>query len=123
MSRLSSRTLRESWGGEKSAAVQDDVSIISITPDVCQGLPEHIDELIAKHRVRRVVFDLDKVDYLSSLHIAALITARQAIHAAGGRVSLANVPPALRNVLRVLKLDRIFALDLDRAAAIAALSG
>lgn len=74
--------------------------------------------VVAGHKA--VVVDLAQVDFLNSLNIAALISVQKKVTAAGGRMALSNLKEPIRAVFRILRLERLFALDHDRAAAQAA---
>ncbi len=65
-------------------------------------------ELMLDHRT--VVVDLGGVSYLDSSGIASLVEAYQLARGGAGRLTLANLsPPALR-VLRLARLDQVFAI-------------
>ncbi len=54
-------------------------------------------------RIRRLVFDLSQLDYLSSAGIRCFVRARKAVEPRGGRVALVNPQPAVRKVLEIVK--------------------
>ncbi len=93
------------------------VTVIRCDPQRTQELPGLADRLAAVGKLRAVV-DLDGVGYLSSLQIAAIISLRQGMHTRGGRLLIANLSTSLRAVFQVLKLDRLFRLDLGLDAAV-----
>jgi anti-sigma B factor antagonist len=68
---------------------------------------------------RTFVLDLSRVTFLNSVAIAAIIAARNRVCAAGGRFHIANLRDTVRAVFRVLKLERVFDLDLDLERALA----
>ncbi len=65
------------------------------------------------------MLDLSRVAFLNSVPIAAIIAARNRILAAGGKLVIANLGETVRSVFRVLKLERVFVLDLDLESALA----
>ncbi|MBA3686176.1 MAG: STAS domain-containing protein [Planctomycetes bacterium] len=69
---------------------------------------------------RTFVLDLGHVTYLNSVAIASIIAARNRILAVGGRFAVANLGETVRAVFRVLKLERVFDLELDVERAVAA---
>ncbi len=95
------------------------IVVVSVTPELCPDLPARAEAMLAAG-TDRVVLDLAQVLFLNSLQIAGIISFRQVIHASGGRVAVANLDPAMRKVFETLRIDRIFALHLDLAAAKAA---
>ncbi|MFM2090417.1 MAG: hypothetical protein RLZZ127_906 [Planctomycetota bacterium] len=94
------------------------VTVIRCQPERSQELPGLAERLAAGGKLRAVI-DLGGISYLSSLQIAAVISLRQGLAARGGRLQLANLSTSLRAVFQVLKLDRLFRLDLDLDAAVA----
>lgn len=63
------------------------------------------------------VIDLGPMRYLNSTSIAAILTARNRAAAHGARLVVANLGDGIRSVFRILKLERLFDLELtlDRA--------
>jgi anti-anti-sigma factor len=57
---------------------------------------------------QHVVLDLAPVEYLTSTVRSHLVRLHKRLAAGGGRLSLENVRPAVRDVFRVTLLDRVF---------------
>ncbi len=93
------------------------VTVIRCDPQRTQELPGLADRLASAGKLRAVV-DLAGIGYLSSLQIGGIISLRQGLNARGGRLQIANLSTSLRAVFQVLKLDRLFRLDLDLDAAV-----
>jgi anti-anti-sigma factor len=53
--------------------------------------------------IKRLVFDLSKLDYMSSAGIRCLVRARKIIEPRGGKVAVVNPQPAVRKVLEIVK--------------------
>ncbi len=67
-------------------------------------LDRALDRLLQPGRIfTQLVFDLGKLDYLSSAGIRCFVRARKAIEPAGGKVALVNPQPAGRKVLEIVK--------------------
>ncbi|NRA40406.1 MAG: STAS domain-containing protein [Planctomycetes bacterium] len=66
------------------------------------------------------VLDFADVSYLNSMSIASIISLRNKVLTAGGKVALANLQDNIKSVFRILKLEKLFELDMDGAAARAA---
>ena len=63
-------------------------------------LDRALDKLLkAGRQIPQLVFDLGKLDYLSSAGIRCFVRARKAIEPSGGKVALVNPQPAVRKVL------------------------
>lgn len=58
-----------------------------------------------------IALDLADVTYLSSSGLRVLLLAQRRQAAAGGRLSLRNVPERVLQVLRVAGFDRVFAIE------------
>jgi anti-anti-sigma factor len=67
-------------------------------------LDRALDKLLQPGRkIPQLVFDLGKLDYLSSAGIRCFVRARKAIEPGGGKVALVNPQPAVRKVLEIVK--------------------
>ena len=67
-------------------------------------LDRALDKLLkAGRQIPQLVFDLGKLDYLSSAGIRCFVRARKAIEPSGGKVALVNPQPAVRKVLEIVK--------------------
>jgi anti-anti-sigma factor len=54
-----------------------------------------------------VALDLGNVEYVTSTILGHLVALHKRLHAAGGRLTLENVRPAVRDILRVTQLDQV----------------
>ncbi len=66
-----------------------------------------------------MVLDLAQVGFLNSVNIAAIIAVRNKVVGAGGRFAVANLPEQVKAVFRILRLERLFDLDLGVDQAVA----
>lgn len=62
-----------------------------------------LDRVLHGARLSRLVFDLSRLEYLSSAGIRCFIRARKAIESGGGKVAIVNPQPAVRKVLDIVK--------------------
>jgi anti-anti-sigma factor len=81
-------------------------------------LRSYIDTLEAP----RVVLDLAGVEHLSSAALGMLVTTATTTTARGGRICLANLRDDVHVLLRMVKLDRIFAIHPSTDAAVRSLA-
>jgi phosphoserine phosphatase RsbU/P len=68
--------------------------------------------LLEAHDVRSLVFQLDRLEYISSAGIRCIMRARKALEARGGRVAIVNAQPAVLKVFEIVKAlpsDQVFA--------------
>jgi anti-anti-sigma factor len=67
-------------------------------------LDRALDKLLGSGRkISQLVFDLGKLEYLSSAGIRCFVRARKSIEPGGGKVALVNPQPAVRKVLEIVK--------------------
>ncbi len=71
--------------------------------------------------VQRLVIDLSRVEYVSSVGIGALLAAAKQAQALGGRVALAAVAPQVREVCELTGVLEFFTVHGDREDAVEAL--
>ena len=97
------------------------VVVVAVVSGQCQSLWRSIESYQVLGR-RSFVLDLSRIDLLNSVNIAAIITVRSKLTAAGGKLALAGLKPRLQEIFRVFRLDRLFDLGLDLPAATRAVS-
>ncbi len=97
---------------------QNQVTIITSLNEECGGLLKTVEPLLEKGRMR-FVFDMAQATFLNSVNIAAIIATRNRIAAAGGKVAVSDLTDNIKAVFRILKLERLFDLNLtlDQAQA------
>lgn len=66
---------------------------------------------------RRVLLNLEKLDFVDSSGVGWLIKWHQRFKKAGGVFVIHSAPPMIRNMLKLLQLDKILELAEDEAAA------
>jgi anti-sigma B factor antagonist len=76
-----------------------------------------MDELL-QQGASRVVLDLRKLTYASSLGLAAMVRAHHHFAVGGGRLAFADLHAAVARVLQVSRLDTVFDLHPTVEAAI-----
>ena len=70
-----------------------------------------------------VVFDCERLEFLSSSGIRSFVVARNLTKVGGGRVVVCNLPPHIRQVIRLAGLDAVLGVFGTRAEALAACAG
>jgi len=71
--------------------------------DTAPQLDGELDKMLGSKDVKRLVFDLSGLDYLSSAGIRCFVRARKAIEPSGGTVAILNPQPGVRKVLDIVK--------------------
>jgi anti-anti-sigma factor len=66
------------------------------------------------------VIDLSETSYLGSAMLGMLVNIRQQVKAGGGRLLLCGLSKGLLSIFRTCCMERLFAIEKDRAAALSA---
>jgi len=66
-----------------------------------------------------LIISLEKVDFLDSSAVGALVGLAKQAHDAGGKLWLVAIPPSIYQTLRLLRLDRYFSISEDIDGALA----
>lgn len=74
---------------------------------------------LIEQKLPRVYIDLSEVTYIDSSGIAVLIDAMQRIQAYGGKLALFGIRENVRTVFEIARLDQVFRIFPDKAAALA----
>jgi len=102
---------------------QPEPSILSLEGEIdlheSPNVRESLRPLI-EGKTPRVYVDMTAVGYIDSSGLAVLIDAMQRIANYGGKFGLIGIRPAVRTVLEIARLDEVFRLYPDRAAALGA---
>jgi len=67
----------------------------------------------------RFVIDLSSLNYLASSDIGLLITLKRRIDTRKGKVALVNVDPFIVDVLKTMRIDKLFSIHDDMPSAVA----
>jgi anti-sigma B factor antagonist len=69
-----------------------------------------------------LVFDLQRVAYISSVGLRVFIVAAKALRARGARIGVANVQPVVEQIMAIGRFDRVVEMFPTVTEALAALS-
>ena len=83
-------------------------SYLAVPPDLEKDLAVFVKSCTPQKQSKTVVFDLQQVTALTSRHLGILVTAHKAFQPLGGCV-LQGVSPAIRKLLEVTRMNRLFA--------------
>ena len=75
---------------------------------------------LLERKPSQVFVDLSEVGFMDSSGLAVLIEMMQRIHSYGGELAFYGVRENLRSILHISRLDRVFRIFPNKAAAIAA---
>jgi anti-sigma B factor antagonist len=76
-----------------------------------------------QHATLPVLLDLTDVKYVPSMGLGTLVMVNRKLKDNGQRFALVGVQPEVRNVLSLTRLDQLFEMHPDRAAALAHVRG
>lgn len=68
----------------------------------------------------KMAVDMSEVRFLTSAGIGTLVTLHKSCRAGGGKMAVFGLAPEIVELLRITKLDRVFTIAADRAAAVKA---
>jgi anti-sigma B factor antagonist len=88
-----------------------------------QELARELFRLVDVEKRGSLLLNFSAVDYLSSGVLGKLITLEKKLRAAGGKLTLTNLRPEIREVFAMTRLDQLFDIRDDEVEALAALSG
>jgi anti-anti-sigma factor len=71
--------------------------------DTAPQLDGELNKVLGRKDIKRLVFDLSGLDYLSSAGIRCFVRARKAVEPGGGTVAILNPQPGVRKVLDIVK--------------------
>jgi anti-sigma B factor antagonist len=83
------------------------------SPELRVHMLKHLDASI-----KRLVLNLAEVPYMDSSAIAVFVEALQKMRKTGGKIYLTNLQPRVKGLLEIAKLDSIFIVCADEAAAL-----
>lgn len=100
-----------------------DVPVLDLTGKLTRGdgddlLRTTVEQLLAGGGPGQLLINLEKVAYMDSAGIGALMSCFQQASAAGGTVKLLNPLKRVYDVLQLVKLDTVFEIFQDEAAAL-----
>jgi anti-sigma B factor antagonist len=87
---------------------------LHVSPQVSASLSA----LIAQ-KPSQVVVDLSKVSYIDSSGLAVLIEGMQNVDKYGGKFALCSLQEGVRPIFEIARLDQVFRIFPDQAAALA----
>jgi anti-sigma B factor antagonist len=79
---------------------------------------ESLEPLIAK-KTPRILLDLSAVTYVDSSGLATMIETLQRIQSYGGKFGMFGLRESVRSIFAIARLDQIFSIFPDEAAAVA----
>ena len=107
---------------EELQVVEDNgVAVVTVLETECANIWPAVQPVI-EAGTSACILDFSSVSYLNSMSIASIISLRNKVMAADGKLALANLQDNIKSVFRILKLEKLFDLDLDSESARSAVS-
>ena len=99
-----------------------DISVLDISGKITLGegsatIRRVIRELIDSGQ-RKIVLNLEDVDYIDSSGIGELVAAHSLVETAQGELKLLNLTRRVRDILQITRLFTIFDVETDEATAL-----
>jgi anti-anti-sigma factor len=88
-----------------------------------QQIGRQLYALADERPARHILVDCENIRFLSSQALGVLVNFRKRAESGGVQIVLAGLRPELRRVLELTKLDKVFALQPTRQAALEQLGG
>ncbi len=118
--RLHKVYLAERWGDTLVVIPQGDAMGFSVT--AVTGEMSVIKGLAESEETKHLLVDLSRGNYFGSIVLGALISLGTLVRGRGGRIALCGASKDMQDVLRLMKLEQMWELFPDRAAAMRAVS-
>jgi anti-anti-sigma factor len=106
--------------------ISDSIALISVSgcldSHTCNELESFIKDLFKK-KIYRIIFQLDKLDYISSAGAGVFIDAAEIAALHDGNIVLLSLSPDVKELFDLLGLSKVFPLAYSRDNAIEYLVG
>jgi len=104
-----------------------DIAVLEISGRITLGegnvmLREIVRELLDKGN-KKIVLDLDEVQYVDSSGIGELVKTHTTVRNRGGQLRLVNMSKRVNDLLQMTRLSSVFDIERDEASALASLRG
>ncbi len=85
-----------------------------------QELGQELFALVEEQQKKSLLLNFTGVEFLSSAALGKLITLHNKVKASGGRLKLSNIRPEIYEVFVITRLNKLFDIRDDEAAALVA---
>ena len=75
-----------------------------------QQIGRELDAAVGETKAPKLILDFGNVEHLSSAALGILITMNKKVQDLGGGMSLANIRPAIFEIFKITRLDRVFSV-------------
>lgn len=95
-----------------------DAVVVTLDPESCAALSKTLEPWLGNGK-RRIVLDFSQVTFINSVNIAQIVALRHRSAPLGVELRVAGLRENIKAVFRILRLDKLFTLDLTLATALA----
>ncbi len=103
--------------------VKDDILIVNLEGrldvSVANEVEEGLSELIDSGNYRKVLLNMDGIEYMSSSGFRACISTLRKLNAKEGTLKMCNIKPAVKRIFDVIELTSLFDIFANEEEAIA----
>ncbi len=103
----------------------DDVDVIRVTGRIdlvtSNALKDNIRERLQRQRTN-IVLNMERVDFINSSGLGAMVSILKDVRLAGGRLVLSNLAPYVQEIFEITQLANVFEIFSAEDAAVSALS-
>jgi anti-sigma B factor antagonist len=85
-----------------------------------QDMGQELFQLVEEQKRSKILLNFTSVDFLSSAALGKLITLDKKVKSHGGMLKLSNIQPDIYEVFAITKLNKLFDIRDDEAAALVA---
>ena len=85
-----------------------------------QDMGQELFQLVEEQKRNKILLNFTSVDFLSSAALGKLITLDKKVKSHGGKLKLSNIQPDIYEVFAITKLNKLFDIRDDEAAALVA---
>jgi anti-sigma B factor antagonist len=98
---------------EQDGVVVAALNAESVSVTELEAVSAILREYITRNRPSRLVFDLSRIRFLSSMTLGLLVDIWRRLKEIGGQMRICGIQPHLMRVFRITHLDRIFEFSPD----------
>jgi len=97
---------------------KDGVTVFEIDGEVNLSTSPELKKQFEKSAPKKLVVDLQKVQYIDSSGLATLVEILKKTRAQGGQLGLAGLSDKVRSLFEITKLDKLFVITKSREDAL-----
>jgi len=106
---------------------QNDVGVITFTTtrildqsNVMQ-LGDEFEEILAKHKLKKLVLNFQNVSYMSSAVMGKLVSLHKKVQAQDGDMRLCGIDKSIYEIFKIMRFDKLFKISENEDKAVAEL--